>query len=98
MSEFLRVLRYGTRREKREVLKYAGLGSYYKYGKIDQPNSSSKIIKKNQVQIFEYTQELKILWLIKIKYKVVVLINSHFIYRCTYTIKGRLLTLIGASL
>ena len=73
----------GLGKKKREVLRDAGLGSYYKYGKIDQPSSSSKIIKKNQVQIFEYTRELKILWLIKIKYKVVVLINPHFIYRCT---------------
>lgn len=101
MTEFLRVLRYGTRREKREILKYAGPGiyyKYYKYGKIDQPDSSSKIIKKNQVQIFEYTRERKILRLIKIRYRVVILINPCFLYRCVYTMNGRLLILNGASL
>jgi len=98
MTKFLQVLKYGTRKEKRGVLKYAGLGSYYKYGTIDQPDSSSKIIKKNQVQIFEYIQELKILRLIKIRYRVVILINPCFAYRCVYTMKGRLLTLTGASL
>ena len=96
MTEFLQVLRYGSRKEKRKVLKYAGLGSYYKYGIINQPGTS-KIIKKNQIQINDFFLTIKI-WFIKIKYRRVFLINPCFAYDLIYTTNGKLVFMRGESL
>ena len=97
MTEFIRVLRHGSWLEKRKVLKYAGLGSYSKYGLLEIPKKGSKIIKKNQIIVNEYEVVGKF-WFIEIRYRLVYLINPCFCYKLIYTKKGRLLFMSGAGI
>ena len=95
MTEFIKTLRFGSWKEKRKVLKWAGLGSYYKYGTIDTPRPGSKVMKKNQLEIIEFITTATILWLIKIRFRKVYIISPYFFYRLVYTKKGRLLVMNG---
>lgn len=95
MTEFIKTLRFGSWKEKRRILKWAGLGSYYKYGTIDSPRPGSKLMKKNQLEIIEYITTVTILGFIKIKFRKVYLVSSCFFYRLVYTKKGRLLVMNG---
>lgn len=97
MTEFIRVLRHGSWLEKRKVLKYTGLGNYFKYGILEFPKEGSKIIKKNQIIINEF-EFITNFWFIKIRYRIVYLINPCFYYRLVYTTKGRLLFMTGAGI
>ena len=98
MTEFIRVLRFGTKKEKKEVLKWAGLGSYYTYGEINRPHKDSRVIKKNQIEIIEFETTVSLLFdLIKIKFRKVYIISPYFFYRLVYTKKGRLLTMNGGA-
>jgi hypothetical protein len=95
MTEFIRTLRFGSWKEKRKVLKWAGLGSYYKYGTIEMPKRKSRLIKKNQVDIIEYESVTTILGFIKIHRRKVYLVSPYFLYRLVYTMKGRLIWMDG---
>lgn len=95
MTEFVKTLRFGSWKEKRKILKWAGLGSYYKYGTIDSPRPGSKLMKKNQLEIIEYIKTITILGFIKIKLRKVYLVSPCFFYRLVYTKKGRLLVMNG---
>ena len=97
MTKFIRVLRHGSWLEKREVLKYAGLGSYSKYGLLEFPKEGTKIIKKSQIIVNEFWGVWEF-WFIKIRYRIVHLINPYFCYRLVYTMKGRLLFMTGAGI
>ena len=100
MTEFIRILRFGTKKEKRRILKWAGLGSYYKYGEINRPHKDSRVIKKNQIEIIEIEHETTVsllFYLIKIKFRKVYIISPYFFYRLLYTKKGRLLTMNGGA-
>ena len=94
-TEFMKVLRYGSRKERRRVLKWAGLGSYYKYGTITSPHGP--LIKKTQLEIIEYTSRLEILGIIKIYYRLVYILNPNFAYELIYSRKGKLIFMHGGS-
>jgi hypothetical protein len=95
MTEFIKTLRFGSWKEKRKVLKWAGLGSYYKYGTIETPRPGSKVMKKNQLEIIQYESVTTILGIIKIRFRKVYLVSPCFLYRLVYTMKGRLLVMNG---
>lgn len=97
MTKFIRVLRHGSWLEKREVLKYTGLGSYDRYGPLEFPRKDSRVVKKNQIIINEF-KIIKNFWFIKIRYRIIHLINPCFCYRLVYTMKGRLLFMTGAGI
>ena len=99
MTEFIRILRFGTKKEKRRILKWAGLGSYYKYGEINRPHKDSRVIKKNQIEIIEHeTTVSPLFYLIKIKFRKVYIISPYFFYRLVYSKKGKLLRMNGGRL
>ena len=98
MTEFIRILRFGTKKEKKEALKRAGTIAYYTYGEINQPHKDSRVIKKNQIEIIEFETTVSLLfYLIRIKFRKVYIISPYFFYRLVYTKKGRLLTMDGGA-
>ena len=99
MTEFIRILRFGTKKEKKEVLKWAGLGSYYKYGTVYLAHKDSRVIKKNQIEIIEHETIVSLLfYLIRIKFRKVYIISPYFFYRLVYSKKGKLLRMNGGRL
>ena len=97
MTEFIRVLRHGSWSEKRKVLKYTGLASYDRYGPLKFPGKDSRVVKKNQIIINEFWHVWNF-WFIKMRYRVVYLINPCFYYKLVYTKRGRLLFMTGAGI